>query len=47
LLPLDGRRQDLLPGSQLPVHLSQAGYDGYASIDTAFSEQASRFHENG
>ena len=34
-------------GSQLPVNLSQAGYDGHASIDTAFSGQESRFHGKG
>ncbi len=30
------RGEDLLPGSQLPVNLPQAGTDGYPSLDLAF-----------
>ncbi len=47
LLPIDGRRQDLLPGSQLPVNLSQAGHVRLGSIVIAISGQKSRFHDNG
>lgn len=33
----------LLSGSQLPVSVSQAGYDGYSRIDTATPGQGAGF----
>jgi hypothetical protein len=47
LLSINGRSQNLLPGSQLPVNLSQAGHDRHSSIDTAFPGQIPGFYEDG
>ncbi|HDO52760.1 MAG TPA: hypothetical protein ENH05_08500 [Rhizobiales bacterium] len=42
-----GLREGSMPGPQLPVNLSQAGADGYPSIDLAFPGQESGVHGGG
>ncbi|MCU7889201.1 MAG: hypothetical protein KZQ66_09685 [Candidatus Thiodiazotropha sp. (ex Lucinoma aequizonata)] len=46
LLPIHGGDKIFLSGSQLPVNLPQARYDGHGSINITFLGQKIRFHKD-